>query len=163
MSLFIGSAGSPGWPPSVGPGGSVPVAAAAAVAAATVAAATAAAAPTAIAATAATATATAAATTLLAGAGLVHGEAATLEIAPVERGDGGLRLLVVAHLHEAEALGAPGVTIHDHLGGIHGAVLREHVLQIAVAKAIRQVTNVELSSHARLLFGPSSDSVVPTL
>src|SRR3954453_17941868 len=142
MSLFIGSAGSPGWPPSVGPGGSVPVAAAAALAPAPqtppppppppapppAAPAPAAAPATAIAAPAATATATAAATTLLAGAGLVHGEAATLEIAPVERGDGGLRLLVVAHLHEAEALGAPGVTIHDHLGGIHGAVLREHVL-----------------------------------
>src|SRR4051812_1604940 len=117
------------------------VAATATAAAATVAAATATAAAATVAATATAAAAPAAATaTLFAGTGLVHGEAATLEIAPVERRDGGLRLLVTAHLHEAEALGAPGVTIHDHLGGIHGAVLREHVLQIAVAKAIRQVT-----------------------
>ena len=39
--------------------------------------------------------------------------------------DGRLRLLVIAHLHEAEALGAAGVAVHDDLGRPHRAVFRE--------------------------------------
>src|SRR3982750_2734062 len=100
MSLFIGSAGSPGGPPPSGSGGLGPFSATAPGRAAPP--------PT--------------PPPPFTGTGPVHGEAAALEVAAVERGDGGLRLLVVAHFHEAETLGAPGVPIHDHLRGIHGSV-----------------------------------------
>src|SRR5205085_7591861 len=72
----------------------------------------------------------------LARPGLVDRQAAAAGLRAVERGDGGLRLLVVAHLHEAEALGAAGVPVHDHLGRLHGAVRREHLLQGAVGHLV---------------------------
>src|SRR5262245_28680012 len=101
----------------------------AAVAAATTTAAAVAAATTTAAAVAAAAAATAAAAVLL-GAGLVDGQVAAADLRAGQRGDGGLGLLVAAHLDEAEALRAAGVTVHDHLGRLHRAVGGEHLLQV---------------------------------
>src|SRR5262249_34204648 len=61
--------------------------------------------------------------------------------------DGGLGLLVAAHLDEAEALGAAGVPVHDDLGRLHRAELGEQLLQRAVGHPISQVADVQLLAH----------------
>src|SRR5262249_49414050 len=66
----------------------------------------------------------------------------TLDLLAVEGGDGGLRLLLAAHFDEAEPLGLLGGAIRDHFGRTHGAVRREQLLQLTVADAIAQVTDV---------------------
>src|SRR4051794_16013493 len=104
--------------PLIPPTAAAAVAAAAATAAAAVAAASTA---TAAAAVAAASTATAAAALGL-GPCFVHGQASAIDLLAVEGGNGGLGLLVAAHLHETEALRAPGVAVHDDLGGLHGPV-----------------------------------------
>src|SRR4051794_5019664 len=63
---------------------------------------------------------------------LVDGQGAAVHLLAVEGGDGRLRLLLTAHLHEAEALGAARVTVLDHLRRFHRPVRLEHLLQIAV-------------------------------
>src|SRR5262245_7678308 len=59
------------------------------------------------------------------GPGLVDGQGAAADLLAVERLDGGLGFLVGLHLHEAEALGAAGVPVHDDLGRLHRAVRLE--------------------------------------
>src|SRR5205085_967578 len=108
--------------------GSIPTAPAAAVAATATAAAAVAAAPR---------TPTAAAA-VLPGLGLVDGQGPAADDLAVEGGDGGLGLLVAAHLHEAEPLGPAGLAIHDHLGRLHGAVGSEQLLQGGVRRVVAQ-------------------------
>src|SRR5690349_11810931 len=67
------------------------------------------------------------------GPGLVHRERASPHLLAVQRGDRRLRLLVGAHLDEAEAFRLPGGTISDHLRRAHRAVRREQLLQVRVA------------------------------
>src|SRR5437016_2370017 len=74
----------------------------------------------------------AAAAPVLAGLGLVDRQGTAPHLLAAQGGDGGLGLLVTAHLHEAEPLGAAGVPVHDDLGRLHRAVLPEHLLQHAV-------------------------------
>src|SRR5262249_35289496 len=76
---------------------------------------------------------------VLARPGLVDGQAATADLLAAEAGDGGLGLLVGAHLHEAEALGAAGVPVHDDLGRLHRAVRLEHLRQVGVGGLVAQV------------------------
>src|SRR2546430_8409197 len=64
----------------------------------------------------ATAGAGAGAGALFAGLGLVYGEGAAVFFLAVEGGDGGLGLLIAAHLNETEALGAAGVAVGDDVG-----------------------------------------------
>src|SRR5262249_13861481 len=106
----------PGSLPTCSPGGSVPATASAIPASAAV---TAAAAPP------AAVTAPPAAAAALLGPGLVDGQRPPVDLLAAEGGDGGLGLLVGAHLHEAEALGAARVAVHDHLRGHHGPVRLE--------------------------------------
>src|SRR4051794_5349327 len=104
---------------------------------------------TALPATAAVASASAAAP-VLPGLGLVDGQAAAPHLLAAESRDGGLGLRVAAHLHEAEPLGAAGVPVHDDLGRLHRAVLREHLLQHAVGGVIGEVPDVQLLAHLGL-------------
>src|SRR5262245_25311854 len=67
----------------------------------------------------------AAATSVLTRPGLVDGEVAAVHIFAVEGGDSGLRLLVTAHLDEAEALGPARVPVHDDLSRLHRPVRPE--------------------------------------
>ena len=69
-------------------------------------------------------------------------EARAARLRAVEGGDGGLGLLLGLHLHEAEALGPPGVAVHDDLRRLHGAVRRKHLFQVAVSHAVGQVPDV---------------------
>src|SRR5262249_40975208 len=77
-----------------------------------------------------------AATAVLARLRLVHGQRAAARELAVEASDGGLRLLLGLHLHEAEALGAAGVAVHDDLGRLHRAEGRAHLLQRAVGHVV---------------------------
>lgn len=43
--------------------------------------------------------------------GLIDDEVASIDFCTIEGGDGGLGLLVAAHLHEAETLGTSGVAV----------------------------------------------------
>src|ERR1051325_3634222 len=70
-------------------------------------------APTAGPAAAVTAAARAAAATILARLCFVDRQRASANLLTAQSLDGVLRLLIVAHLHEAEALGATGVPVHD--------------------------------------------------
>src|SRR5438105_2271519 len=94
------------------------------------------AAATAPAATAAIATATAATAAVLFGLGLIDRRGAAVHLFAVHRGDGGLRLLVAAHLDEAEALGPARVAVHDDLRRLDRAVRREHLFQRTVGHAV---------------------------
>ena len=94
-----------------------------------------------------TTTAAATTTAALLRAGLVYRQVTALEILAVERGDGSLRLLIAAHLDEAEALGTPGIAIGDHLRRHHRAVRGKHLLQVALVHVVAQVADVKLLTH----------------
>src|SRR5205085_9470765 len=83
------------------------------------------------------------------GPGLVHGQAAAAHFRAVEGGDGGLGLLVAAHLDETEPLGPPRVTVHDHLRRLHRAVGLEELAQLAFSHAGAQVAHVQLLTHLK--------------
>src|SRR5579885_349769 len=101
------------------------------------------------AAAAAVAAAAAAAAALGLGPGLVDGQGAAARLLAVQGGDGRLGLLVVLHLHEAEALGAARVAVHDHLGGLHRAVGLEQGGEFRVGHPVAQVADVQLLTHLR--------------
>ena len=77
-------------------------------------------APTAAVSTATTATATttasAARAALFPRAGFVHGQSPAIMLFAVQTRNGGLRLLVIAHLHESEAFAPARVAVHDDFG-----------------------------------------------
>src|SRR5207248_4108812 len=83
------------------------------------------------------------------GPGLVDRQGPPLDLLAVQRGDGGLGLLVGGHLDEAEPLGPARVAVDDHLRRLHTAVRPEHLLQITVADAVGQVAHVQLLAHER--------------
>lgn len=90
--------------------------------------------------------------TLFTGASLVHDNGAACNRLTVQAIDGGLRLGVRAHFDETEALGAAGVTVHHDLGGAHGSILRESILQILIAHAVGQIAHVKFVAHERAPF-----------
>src|SRR5688500_13398576 len=135
-----------------GAAGLVAVAATAApAAAAAVAAAATAAAATAVPAAATAAAAATATGAVFAGLGLVDGEVTPVDFLPVQGGDGGLGLLVAAHLDEPESLAAAGVPVLDHLGALHGAVLRAQLLEVRAGRVVAEVPDVQLAAHLKLL------------
>src|SRR5215210_1516849 len=126
--------------------------------------ATTAAAPAAAAATVATATtaaAPAATAALFLRTGFIDRQRPALHLAAIESGDGFLRLLVIAHLHETEPLGTAGVALDDHLSGLHAAVRCKEVLQVAVANAVRKVSDIQLLAHVGLLAWPCPIPTTP--
>ena len=85
-------------------------------------------------------TATATAETTAAATGLrprfIDRNGSAIHLLTVERANGRLRFLVVAHFYETEAFGAAGVTIDNNLRRLHCAMGAELLLQIAIADAI---------------------------
>jgi hypothetical protein len=108
---------------------------------------TATAAPTTAVATTATATTTTATRAIFTRLGLVDGEGAAIVLLPVQGRDGGLRFAVAAHLNKAEALAPAGVPVADDFRRLHGAVLREQLLQIRTCRVIAQVPDIQLAAH----------------
>jgi hypothetical protein len=99
-----------------------------------------------------TATTTAeAATALFARAGFVDGQGATVVLLPVEGGNRGLGLVVVAHFDEPEALAAAGVPVVDDLGGCDRPIRAEELFQLGAVNTIGQITDVQLLTHWDLL------------
>jgi hypothetical protein len=93
-----------------------------------------------------TATATATSARFL-GARFIHYHAATIDTLAVESSDSGLRLLVGAHLDEAETLGTSGVAVHDYLGRANRAVWPKHLFEITLANVVTQITYIKLLAH----------------
>src|SRR5262249_47469572 len=83
------------------------------------------------------------------GSGLVDDQGATAGVLAVEGRDGGLGLLVAAHLNEAEPLGMPRVAVGDDLRRLHRAVRPEQLLQVGVGDAETQVAHEQLPTHER--------------
>src|SRR5262249_25497348 len=81
----------------------------------------------------------------------VHRQLAAATILAIQGSDGGLRLLVGLHLHEAKAFGPAGVPVHDDLGRFDRAVGFEHFCQLTIGHAITEVTNIQLPAHFLLL------------
>src|SRR4051812_20523295 len=90
---------------------------------------------------------TAAARAGLAGLGFVDGEGAAVLLLPVEGGDGGLGLLVAAHLDEAEALAPAGVTVLDHFRALDRAVRAAHLLQVRAGGVVTEIPDVQFAAH----------------
>src|SRR5207245_8240459 len=86
-----------------------------------------------------TATTSASTTTRFLRPSFIHDQAATINALAVERGNGGLRLLVGAHLDEAETFGTPGGAVRDYLRRVDGAVGRKHLFEIVLADVVAQI------------------------
>ena len=102
-----------------------------------------------------TATAAKAARTLFTRTRFVDDDGTAVDRLAVHAIDGRLRFGVGTHLHETEALGAAGFTIHHDLGGRDGAELRKSLEQRIVAHRISQITYVQFVSHGE----PSKEPV----
>src|SRR5205085_11364406 len=100
----------------------------------------------------ATAAAAEAARTLLARTRLVDDDRPAVEGLAVHAVDRGLRLGIGAHLDEAEAFRAAGITVHHDLRRRHGAVLSESLLEIVVPYVVREVADVEFVAHGKAAF-----------
>jgi hypothetical protein len=99
---------------------------------------------TATAAPAAAATTTTAAAAIFLRTGFVYGQAAAVDALAVERFDGGLRLRFRAHLDEAEALGAAGIAVRDHLHRRHRAMRGEHLFKVVLLDVVAQIAYIKL-------------------
>src|SRR5262249_31593135 len=64
----------------------------------------------------------AAAATLFAPPSLIDRQSPAFDLLAVERLDGRLGFRVAAHFDEAKSFGPAGVTVHDHLRRLHGAM-----------------------------------------
>jgi hypothetical protein len=123
-------------------------------AATTAAAATAAAAVATTAAATATTTVAAAATTaatatwaIFAGLGFVDRQLTAIVLLAIESADGGLRLIVAAHLHESEAFATAGVAIGDYLRRLNRAMLAKKLFQIRAVGVVAQIPDIKLAAH----------------
>src|SRR5512143_3906866 len=101
---------------------------------------------------ASTTTAVAAATAagalpLLLGTGLVDGQGSLHEVLAVEHRDRLLRLLVRAHLDEAEAPRLAGIGVRDDLYRRYSAGLPKQFLEVLIRCLERQVPHVKLCAH----------------
>jgi hypothetical protein len=96
---------------------------------------------------AATATTTAAAATLFARTRFVDSKGSPAMFLAVESGHRSGRLIITAHLDEAEAFASTGVAIVDDLGGYHRAVLTKQLLEFRAVDLIAQVPDVKLLTH----------------
>jgi hypothetical protein len=79
--------------------------------------------------------------------GFVDGQAASFDLFSVQGSDGGLGFRVATHLDKAESLGSAGVSVHNHLCGLHGSMCRKNLLQRAVSNAVGQIAYVQLLAH----------------
>ena len=85
----------------------------------------------------------------------VHGEVAAAVVVVVQRGDRLLRVLVGRHLDEREAARAAGGHVAHHVDAFHRAGAGKQLLEVLFDGLVRQVADVELSSHLSLLtFAP---------
>lgn len=96
----------------------------------------------------ATITASATAASFFPGLGFVNGERPSAYFFAVQRTNGGLSLLIAAHLDKAETLGAAGFPIANDLSRFDRTELLKQPLQITVGRVIGQVADVQLLRHA---------------
>src|SRR5207253_2262928 len=91
--------------------------------------------------------ATAAAAALLARTRLVDRQGAAAVGRPVQRVDGGLRLVVVRHLDEPEAPAPPAELVDDDLAARDRPVSLEQLHEIIAGGVVWQVADVDVLAH----------------
>jgi hypothetical protein len=80
-------------------------------------------------------------------AGFVDDQAAALKRETVERADGSLRSLAVAHRYETESAGATGFPVsHDFRVG-HIAMLTEQLGELRIGCTPGQIAHIDLGAH----------------
>jgi hypothetical protein len=109
-------------------------------------AATAATVTTAAAATAAS-TAAAATTTVFTGLGFIDSQAPSIVLLIVKPLDGRLSLSLGVHLDEPEPFASARCAVLNHLRALHGAELREQLLQSGVTHTVGQISDIQLLAH----------------
>jgi hypothetical protein len=115
-----------------------------AAAAATV---TAAAATAASTAAATTVTAAATATTVFTGLGFINSQTPSVVLLIVKPLDGRLSLSLGVHLDEPEPFASARCAVLNHLRALHGAELREQLLQSGVTHTVGQISDIQLLAH----------------
>ena len=78
---------------------------------------------------------------------LVDLQLPAVQLLAVQRGHGGAGGVFGRHLDEAEALGAPGVAVGDHVDGDHLAVLGEELPKRVFARVIIHVADIDFLRH----------------
>src|SRR4029079_7696002 len=78
---------------------------------------------------------------------LVHGQPAPAQLIPVEFARRFLRLFVGAHRTEGKAAGPPGGGVAHHPHRLHLPDPTEQLLQLRLARRIREVPDVQPSTH----------------
>jgi hypothetical protein len=94
-----------------------------------------------------TAATTASTTAVFARAGFVDGEGTSAVLLTIEGRNRRLGFVIRAHLDEAEALAAAGVTVVDDLRGDHSPVLTKQLLQFRAIHLVAQISNIQLLTH----------------
>ena len=85
----------------------------------------------------------------------VHGEVASTVVVVVQRGDRVLRVFVGRHLDERKAARTARGHVTHHIDAFHSTGTGKQFLEVLFSGLVRQVSNVELSSHLSLLtFAP---------
>jgi hypothetical protein len=78
---------------------------------------------------------------------LVHGEVSAANLGSVERVDRVLSFLIRAHFDESESTSASGRLIAHYLRRLHRSGTREQLLQLGFTHLVRQISNIQLSTH----------------
>jgi len=81
--------------------------------------------------------------------GFVHSDAAATQRLTVHASDSGLGFGIAAHFHKTETFRAACVALHHDFGAGDGAEFAESLLQVFVANGVRQVADVNKTSHLR--------------
>src|SRR6476469_7992495 len=81
----------------------------------------------------------------------VDGEAAATELVLVELRDGALCALGIRHLDECKSARLAGGAIADDVDGVHLTSVSEQGLEIRFGGFVREIADVELRVHGRLL------------
>src|SRR5436190_23375623 len=77
----------------------------------------------------------------------VDGKTASPKLIFIQLCDRLLRLVVGAHLNERKPARAPGGHVAHHFHRFHGAGAGEQVLELRFARFIREISDIQLSTH----------------
>jgi hypothetical protein len=92
-------------------------------------------------------TAAAAATTVFTGLGFINSQTPSVVLLIVKPLDGRLSLSLGVHLDEPEPFASARCAVLNHLRALHGAELREQLLQSGVTHTVGQISDIQLLAH----------------
>src|SRR5438874_4449257 len=79
--------------------------------------------------------------------GFVDGKSASPKLILIQLGDRLLRLVLGAHLNERKPACPPSGHVAHHFHRFHGAGTREQLLELRLAGFIREISDIQLSTH----------------